>query len=625
MQEPFDAELLRQYAEQDSEAAFAALVTRHVNLVYSAAVRKTHNPHAAEEITQAVFIILARKARALRRETVLPGWLYQTARLTAANFLRNEIRRVRREQESYMQSLSNETEAWPQIEPLLDDAMGGLNEKERNAVVLRFFEGKSFQEIGAAFGGSENAAKKRVIRGLEKLRKFFAKRGVDSTAATIAEQISAHSVEAAPVALAKSVTAVAIAKGAAATISTLTLAKGTMKMMTWMKIKFGVIATFGLIATTAIIVTVLNRHGHEDSHSRAASLIEIQQLFALATAARPQRCEFEADIELSTLPYTKAQMEKELADVKNFMSDVNARMKPQAYADWVIAQSNAIVKAHSGKRIQHVREWYSGNYYRMDMNDEAAGTENFMRTHPNEYRDTLVNIPNSPFSPYAQYQVNRELRDIQLFKKETFGQPNQLWQAFQMDQQAATMFVISLMDSSDVKKNLSPHALDFSKMKMDPSKTQLLHDQTDSIWRLEAFDEKLNGKNVTRFNLKGNLAALGPVQADVWTGQILGKTVCLQESVTNLPPHISVFSKQEKFGDDGSPTVWTVSTVNADSTFETKKVVFKRIDLNSTFTDEEVFAPVFPPNYIVSDLSSGRSVILQNPSPEMWLKNSPVK
>src|ERR1017187_1964247 len=237
MQELADTELLRQYAEQDSEAAFAALVTRHVNLVYSAAVRKTQNPHADEEITQAVFIILARKARSLRRETVLPGWLYQTARLTGANFLRNEIRRVRREQESYMQSLSNETGAWPQIEPLLDDAMGGLNEKERNAVVLRFFEGKSFQEIGAAFGGSENAAKKRVIRGLEKLRKFFAKRGVDSTAATIAEQISAHSVQAAPMALAKSVTAVALAKGAAAGGSTLTLIKGALKIMAWTKAK----------------------------------------------------------------------------------------------------------------------------------------------------------------------------------------------------------------------------------------------------------------------------------------------------------------------------------------------------------------------------------------------------
>ena len=260
MQEPADTELLRQYAEQDSESAFAALVTRHVNLVYSAAVRKTGNSHTAEEITQAVFIILAKKARALRRETVLSGWLYQTARLTSANFLRNEIRRVRREQESFMQSLSTETEAWPQIEPLLDDAMGWLNEKERNAIVLRFFEGKSFQEIGAAFGGSENAAKKRVIRGLEKLRKFFTKRGVDSTAATIAETISAHSVQAAPLALAKSVTAVAIAKGAAASGSTLTLIKGALKIMAWTKAKtaivIGATALLG-IGTTAVVVEAL--------------------------------------------------------------------------------------------------------------------------------------------------------------------------------------------------------------------------------------------------------------------------------------------------------------------------------------------------------------------------------
>jgi len=257
MQEPFDAELLRQYAEQDSESAFAALVTRHVNLVYSAAVRKTRNPHAAEEITQAVFIILAKKAQTLRRETVLSGWLYQTARLTAANFLRGEIRRVRREQESYMQSLSNETGAWPQIEPLLDDAMGRLNEKERNAIVLRFFEGKSFQEIGAAFGGTENAAKKRVIHGLEKLRKFFAKRGVDSTAATIAETISANSIQAAPAALAKAVTAVAIAKGATASTSTLTLIKGALKIMAWTKAKTAIVVGAGvLLAAGTATVTV---------------------------------------------------------------------------------------------------------------------------------------------------------------------------------------------------------------------------------------------------------------------------------------------------------------------------------------------------------------------------------
>ena len=107
MQEPSDTELLRQYAEQDSQEAFAALVERYVNLVYSAAFRKTGNSHSAEEVTQAVFIILAKKARTLGNGTILPGWLYQAARLTAANFLRKEIRRFHHEQEAGMQSLSN--------------------------------------------------------------------------------------------------------------------------------------------------------------------------------------------------------------------------------------------------------------------------------------------------------------------------------------------------------------------------------------------------------------------------------------------------------------------------------------------------------------------------------------
>src|SRR5665213_1168396 len=114
-----DIELLRQFAVENSEAAFAALAARHVHLVYSVALRRVGNPHAAEEITQAVFIILARKAKSFSSETILTGWLHQTTRLTAANFLRTEIRRQNREQEAFMQSALNETEAWTQIAPLL--------------------------------------------------------------------------------------------------------------------------------------------------------------------------------------------------------------------------------------------------------------------------------------------------------------------------------------------------------------------------------------------------------------------------------------------------------------------------------------------------------------------------
>jgi RNA polymerase sigma factor (sigma-70 family) len=196
MQELDDNALLREYKEHDSEAAFATLVARHVNKVYSVALRHTRNPHQAEEITQAVFVILARKSRHLGKRVILSGWLYQTARLTAVTFIRSEIRRARREQEAHMQTLFNESESdvWPQIAPLLDAAMAGLSEVDRHAVVLRFFDGKSMKEIGVALGASEDAAKMRLNRAVEKLRLFFTKRGVVLPAAVLTAAISANSV-----------------------------------------------------------------------------------------------------------------------------------------------------------------------------------------------------------------------------------------------------------------------------------------------------------------------------------------------------------------------------------------------------------------------------------------------
>jgi len=265
-----DLTLLREYARRNSEEAFAALVSRHVNLVYSVALRQVRDPHLAEEITQAVFIILARKAASLGPKTILPGWLCRTARYASANALTIQRRRQRREQEAYMQSILNESEPdnWREIAPLLDGAMELLGQKDHDAVVLRFFEGRNFREIGAALGASEDAAKMRVNRALEKLRKFFTKRGVSSTTAIIAGTISANSVQAAPVALAKSVTVVAVTKGAVASGSTLILVKGALKLMAWVKAKTAIIVGICVsvaVGTTAVTVKEIQEHSVKET------------------------------------------------------------------------------------------------------------------------------------------------------------------------------------------------------------------------------------------------------------------------------------------------------------------------------------------------------------------------
>jgi uncharacterized protein (TIGR03435 family) len=263
-----DLTLLREYAGRNSEEAFAALVSRHVNLVYSVALRQVRDPHLAEEITQAVFIILARKAGSLGPKTILSGWLCRTARYAGANALTIQRRRQHREQEAHMQSILNEPasdETWQQIAPLLDGAMEQLGQKDHDALILRFFEGRNFKEVGAALGASEDAAKMRVNRALEKLRQFFTKRGVSSTTAIIAGAISAHSVQVAPVALAKAVTAIAMAKGVVASVSTLILVKGALNLMAWVKVKIASITATAVLLVAGI--TIVGIHSYFDVYS----------------------------------------------------------------------------------------------------------------------------------------------------------------------------------------------------------------------------------------------------------------------------------------------------------------------------------------------------------------------
>src|SRR5262245_25483785 len=265
-----DMALVREFAATRSERAFETLVARHVNLVHSAALRRTGDPHLAEEITQAVFIILARKAGSLGENTVLSGWLWRTAQFAAADALKMQHRRQQREQEAYMRSSlgnSQTNAAWDEFSPLLDEAMLKLCQSDRDALMLRYFENKSVREVGTALGLQERAAQKRILRALEKLRTLFARRGVSSTATIIAGAIAANSVHAAPVALTKTITAVAITNGAAASTSTLTLINGALKLMAWTKAKTAIAVGVGALLITGTTTVGIKEYESHRTYS----------------------------------------------------------------------------------------------------------------------------------------------------------------------------------------------------------------------------------------------------------------------------------------------------------------------------------------------------------------------
>jgi len=227
-----DQKLLHEFAFSRSETAFGELVTRHLPLVHSAALRRVNgDAHLAGEIAQSVFIILARKAGSIGPEVVLAGWLYRTAHYVATDAIRQNFRRREREHEAYLESTMNQPdtgEAWKQIAPILDEAMNTLRDSDRDAVLLRYFQDKPLAEVGAVLGVSEDAARVRVSRALEKLRSLLTKKGVTLGTAAIAGAVTANSVTAAPTTLAITVTTTAL------TGTTLTLT--TIAMTTFQKI-----------------------------------------------------------------------------------------------------------------------------------------------------------------------------------------------------------------------------------------------------------------------------------------------------------------------------------------------------------------------------------------------------
>jgi RNA polymerase sigma factor (sigma-70 family) len=262
---------------ETAEDEFASLVKRHINLVFSSALRQVRDPHTAEEVVQAVFERLARKRGSLGREIILAGWLYRTTRFVSLERLRSDHRRQLRETAA-METLyqSQDESHWHEIEPMLDEAMAELGEKERALVLLRYFENKSLREVGNVCGITEDAAQKRVCRALEKLRAFFTQRGTTLSATTLTGTLSTFAVQAAPSAL---VPLVITAGAASSAYSIGSAALGVFHFMASTKIKATIIAAAFLAASSVPIVTqhrALKQARAENENLRS----QVQQLEA---------------------------------------------------------------------------------------------------------------------------------------------------------------------------------------------------------------------------------------------------------------------------------------------------------------------------------------------------------
>src|SRR5215469_9058003 len=240
-----DAQLLRQYAEQGTEATSTEIVTRHTDLVFSAALRHVDSPDIAAEVAQNVFIALARGARSLSprlpQDASLAGWLCRSARNLSLNHRRDEFRRHSRERLAmqHLDLISNSEPDWDQLRPVLDEAMGELNEPDYDALVLHFFKNQDLRSVGVALGVSDDTAQKRVSRALEKLRECLARRGLTATGAALSVAISANAVQAAPAGLAASLSTAALAGTTlttAAAAAAATTGKSALMSMTTLKI-----------------------------------------------------------------------------------------------------------------------------------------------------------------------------------------------------------------------------------------------------------------------------------------------------------------------------------------------------------------------------------------------------
>ena len=393
---PSDEDLLRQYVHENSNPAFAELVRRHLNLVYSAARRQVRSASMAEDIAQSVFFDLSKNAAKLKPSQPIIAWLHLVTRRTAIDAIRQESRRQLREQTaSEIAAMKSPPSPWAQVEPLLDEALEKLNETDRHAILERYFSSKSLREVGETLGISEDAAQKRISRALDQLRTTFARRGVAVTAASLATDLSAHVIVSAPIGLGAS-----ISSGA---LSTALLAQtaNTLSMTALNKT---------LIATVLVLIASLAYETNLLGTGRSR-LLEVEQMI-VSQKLRAQQLAEERDRANASLEQKRQILESEkhrAYDTAATESDLDA---------WLgrVARLKARLAEMPEKNIPEMRYLTSNDWLTVTLNNNLE-TDDKIRKALGELRRLAKDKPEigpnlqSALIAYAKEHTGRPADD----------------------------------------------------------------------------------------------------------------------------------------------------------------------------------------------------------------------